>query len=286
MKKIMAAVTALAGVLYFGILWVNNLVSAGRYHVLLLHGELAASDRTPSGFWPALDWSMIDLSTITTFIPFFGFALISWRLWRPAPSGDVPFFAGYDRLNIALGLLGTIWGIILVGFYPSDQVSIAALMRCLHTAMFSTLAAVLWVMVLLPTVFVPLMRFCAGGPAEEEAGLDQLIDRISTGLHTAAEELREGTKGAAEFRTELAGAVESLRKAREAEITWQRSAADTLNALAETVCKLDVHQQKLLDENTRLSGENTELKRNLAESEEAVDRLKQTIGQIRNALEK
>ena len=78
-------------------------------------------------------------------------------LFRSAEDPGCPFFPGYDRFNLALGLLGTIWGIILVGYYPAEQITIAALMRCLHTAMFSTLVAVAWVMVLMPAAVLPLL---------------------------------------------------------------------------------------------------------------------------------
>lgn len=79
---------------------------------------------------------------MTTFIPFFGFVLILYRIFRPAETRGVRSSPDTTRFNLALGLLGTIWGIILVGYYPAEQITIAALMRCLHTAMFSTLVAV------------------------------------------------------------------------------------------------------------------------------------------------
>ena len=160
MKRTFAAAAALSGTVCFGILWLNNLISARRYYALLFRGEY--TDRFPPGFAPLLDWSTVDVSTVTTFIPFFGFVLILYRIFRPAEDPGCPFFPGYDRFNLALGLLGTIWGIILVGYYPAEQITIAALMRCLHTAMFSTLVAVAWVMVLMPAAVLPLLRSCRG----------------------------------------------------------------------------------------------------------------------------
>ena len=180
MKRTFAAAAALSGTVCFGILWLNNLISARRYYALLLRGEY--TDRFPPGFAPLLDWSTVDVSTVTTFIPFFGFVLILYRIFRPAEDPGCPFFPGYDRFNLALGLLGTIWGIILVGYYPAEQITIAALMRCLHTAMFSTLVAVAWVMVLMPAAVLPLLRSCRGSGPEDEPELDRLIGRISAGL--------------------------------------------------------------------------------------------------------
>ena len=291
MKKIAAAAVSLVGTLCFGILWINNLVSAGRYYALLFRGEFGGTDRVPSGFWPALDWTTIDLSTVTTFIPFLGFALLLHRLFRPGVSPETPFFPGYDRFNIALGLIGTIWGIILVGYYPTDQVSIGALMRCLHTAMFSTLIAVIWVMVLMPAVIVPVLRLCARHTVVDETELDELLDRISTGIGTAAEEFRKGAGETAKFRSELTDAAKALRElrqeaasGRETEIAWQRSAAETLAAFSEAVRNLDANRRLLREENEKLSSENVRLERERVQAGDTIRDLQQTIDQIRTAL--
>ena len=289
MKRTFAAAAALSGTVCFGILWLNNLISARRYYALLFRGEY--KDRFPPGFAPLLDWSTVDVSTVTTFIPFFGFVLILYRIFRPAEDPGCPFFPGYDRFNLALGLLGTIWGIILVGYYPAEQITIAALMRCLHTAMFSTLVAVAWVMVLMPAAVLPLLRSCRGSGPEDEPELDRLIGRISAGLAAAKEELRSSTAESARFRAglaETAGALRELRQnaaaGREAETAWQKSATETLNALAEAIRRLDLHQQRLREENGRLSAENAELNRQLTVSEDTIRELRQTIEQIRSAL--
>ena len=289
MKRTFAAAAALSGTVCFGILWLNNLISARRYYALLFRGEY--TDRFPPGFAPLLDWSTVDVSTVTTFIPFFGFVLILYRIFRPAEDPGCPFFPGYDRFNLALGLLGTIWGIILVGYYPAEQITIAALMRCLHTAMFSTLVAVAWVMVLMPAAVLPLLRSCRGSGPEDEPELDRLIGRISAGLAAATEELRSSTAESARFRAglaETAGALRELRQnaaaGREAETAWQKSAAETLNALAEAIRRPDLHQQRLREENGRLSAENAELNRQLTVSEDTIRELRQTIEQIRSAL--
>lgn len=266
MKKIAVTAAALIGTLLFGILWLNNLVSAGRYHILLFKGAFGDTDRVPSGFWPALDWTTIDLSTVTTFIPFFGCALLLHRLLRPGAAPDAPFFVGYDRFNIALGLIGTIWGIILVGYYPADDVSIATLMRCLHTAMFSTLIAVIWVMVLMPTVIVPLLRFCSTVACSDDVELDQLLDRITVGADAAAEEFRLGAAEAAKFRNELAESARTLRELRQEaagmraeEQSWQRNATELLAAVAAAARELDAGFQRLKDENTTLAEANAGL---------------------------
>ena len=280
MKRTFAAAAALSGTVCFGILWLNNLISARRYYALLFRGEY--TDRFPPGFAPLLDWSTVDVSTVTTFIPFFGFVLILYRIFRPAEDPGCPFFPGYDRFNLALGLLGTIWGIILVGYYPAEQITIAALMRCLHTAMFSTLVAVAWVMVLMPAAVLPLLRSCRGSGPKDEPELDRLIGRISAGLAAATEELRSSTAESARFRAGLAETAGALRELRQNAAAGRE--AETLNALAEAIRRLDLHQQRLREENGRLSAENAELNRQLTVSEDTIRELRQTIEQIRSAL--
>lgn len=195
-------------------------------------------------------------------------------------------------VHLALGLLGTIWGIILVGYYPAEQITIAALMRCLHTAMFSTLGG---------------GSLGHGPDAGGGAAAAEKLPRKRAGRRTrarpahrpdlrrlaaATEELRSSTEESARFRAglaETAGALRELRQnaaaGREAETAWQKSAAETLNALAEAVRKLDLHQQRLREENGRLSAENAELNRQLTVSEDTIRELRQTIEQIPQRIE-
>lgn len=143
-------------------------------------------DKCP-GILPWLDWTAVDYSCATTLIPFLGFLLITLGLAR-ALSGQqqdpetFPFFKGYDQLNIAFGLIGTLWGIIIIGYFQMDTVSMGDLMMCLHTALFSTLMAVVWVFIVDHTILRPLvlevLRSLQGSEHEDEDILE-VLDKLT-----------------------------------------------------------------------------------------------------------
>ena len=134
------------------------------------------------GFLPWFDRFAVDHSCATTFIPFFGFLLAARGAWRvlrrrPADPAYFPYFRSFDQLVVALGLIGTLWGIILIGWYDLESVSMRDLMVCLHTALFSTLMAVVWVYLVDHPLVRPLLRGLlrdAGldGAARERAALE------------------------------------------------------------------------------------------------------------------
>lgn len=291
----LSAIIAAAGSALFGILWLNNLVSALRYHQLLLSGadNLAVSSLAP-GLWPALDWSAVDVSTITTFIPFFGFVLILHGLFRIRHNEEWPFFYGYDRLNIALGLIGTIWGIILVGYYPPDQISIASLMRCLHTAMFSTLAAVLWVMVLIPAIARPWLdavRRAECGRITEADSFTEVAAEFVSGINAAGESLKNGAlemtafhQGLTETNREFAKLLETANAGRAAEEAWRRSAAEGIAAFSAAAAELAARQETLAAENRKLAERGHSLETELAAAEAQVAELKRQLETIRRIL--
>lgn len=271
-----AVAAAAAGSLFSGILWLNNLVSAWRYHAMLARGNTFAGI-FPSGLWPSLDWSTVDASTVTTLIPFFGFLLILHGLLRVDGREEWPFFPGYERLNIALGLLGTIWGIILVGYYPDDQINVTALIRCcLHTAMFSTLMAVAWVMVVLPAVVMPVMRLCRKLHGGVEAGIDsigELADEFTRNVGRAGEALEAGTADLRRFRAETAEGVEALAafraefsgcaaeaaSRRKSEAAWLEGVAATAREFAEAGRRIVELQRELTETNRELAERNAGL---------------------------
>ncbi len=162
MKKIVllfgvCAVATIAAALAF----VNNCVVIVRWWraFFAADGDTSALAMDVVGWLPWLDWAAVDYSAVTTFIPMLGFlfmTLSAWRLLRgkSVRGEDFPFFKGSDQLNVALGLFGTLWGIIVIGYFKLDTVTMADLMQCLHTALFSTLMAVVWVFM----IDRPLMR--------------------------------------------------------------------------------------------------------------------------------
>ena len=198
MKKI-SVLCALCGAatLLAGLAFVNNVVAIVRWWRVFLAagGDSAAVSARMPGFLPWLDWSAVDYSAVTTFIPFLGFSCLAVSLvrllrGRRMRSADFPFFRGSDQFNIALGLFGTLWGIIVIGYFKLDTVSMADLMQCLHTALFSTLTAVVWVFMidrpLLRPWFTRLLE--ASGLAETDDGdLAAAVDRLVVRLGAASD---------------------------------------------------------------------------------------------------
>ena len=160
-------------------------------------GDAAALKTDFTGLIPWLDWSAVDYSGATTLIPFLGFLLITIGIARIMRHKEIsavdyfPFFKGYDQLNVAFGLIGTLWGIIIIGYYDMESVAMTDLMMCLHTALFSTLTAVIWVFVIDHPIIRPLLKKLLVEEdltAAEDADLIDLLERLrggAAGLHEA-----------------------------------------------------------------------------------------------------
>ena len=180
-----------------GLAFVNNVVALVRWWKAFLAagGDTAHVPAHVPGCFAWLDWSAVDYSAVTTFIPFLGFAcmtLAAFRLVRGKRMrvGEFPFFRGSDQLNVALGLFGALWGIIVIGYFKLDTVQMADLMQCLHTALYSTLMAVVWVFMidrpLVRPFFTRLLE--ASGLAETDDGdLAAAVDRLVVRLGAASD---------------------------------------------------------------------------------------------------
>lgn len=221
MKKVkllfvLCSIAALFAVLAF----VNNLAAIWNWWSAFLAaaGDSAAVAARAPGLFAWLDWSAVDYSAVSTFVPMLGLICMTSALarilrGRSVRIADFPFFKGSDQLNIALGLFGTLWGIIVIGYFKLDTVQMADLMQCLHTALFSTLVAVVWVFLLdrplIRPFFVKLLEEC-GNAEVEDGDLAAAVDRLVTRLVAASDafEKRQGefeaafAKRLSEFETE------------------------------------------------------------------------------------
>lgn len=170
----------------------NNVVAIAQWWSAFLAagGDSSSVAAKMPGFIPWLSWSAVDYSAVTTFIPMLGFLCMTLALGRIVAGRRVraenfPFFRGSDQLNVALGLFGTLWGIIVIGYFRLDTVTMADLMQCLHTALFSTLTAVVWVFLidrpLVRPYFARLLE--RSGLAETDEGdlaaaVERLVERL------------------------------------------------------------------------------------------------------------
>ena len=198
MKKLpILFVACLAATAFAFLAFANNVCAVARWWAAFAStgGDTAGMPSFVGGFLPWLDWSVVDYSSVTTLIPTLGFACMTVALGRMLVgkrmrAGDFPFFRGSDQLNVALGLFGTLWGIIVIGYFRLDTVSMADLMQCLHTALFSTLMAVVWVFMIDRPFIRPLFTRLLekSGLAETDDGdLAQAVDRLVVRLGAASD---------------------------------------------------------------------------------------------------
>ena len=194
--KVLLALCA-AATAFFALAFANNVAAIFNWwsSFLAVGGDSSAFAAKAPGFVPWLDWTVVDYSAVTTFIPALGFLCMTLSLARMAAgrrcrAGDFPFFRGSDQLNVALGLFGTLWGIIVIGYFRLDTVTMADLMQCLHTALFSTLMAVVWVFLvdrpLVRPYFTRLLE--RSGLAETDEGdLAAAVERLVARLGAASD---------------------------------------------------------------------------------------------------
>ena len=226
MKKVIVLLSAcICATVFCALAFANNVVAIFNWwsSFIAAGGDSSAFAAKASGFIPWLDWAVVDYSAVTTFIPMLGFLCMTLSLsrmlgGRRCRAGDFPFFRGSDQLNVALGLLGTLWGIIVIGYFKLDTVTMADLMQCLHTALFSTLAAVVWVFLidrpLVRPYFTRLLE--ETGLAETDDGdLAAAVDRLVVRLGAASDAFEKRQQEfEAEFRKRLDDyAAEASRRA-------------------------------------------------------------------------
>jgi len=309
--------------LFCGLLWFNNIESARKsYAILFSAGGSAAEAAHQSGFLGWLDWATLDLSTISTFIPFMGMLCITMALARIRRGGltvteDFPFFHSYDRVNIALGLIGTIWGIIIIGFYKPEDINVANLMMCLHTALFSTMVAVVWISVLLPLFVTPFIRKMAGATpgsatGEDDENLFALVDKLSVAaasvskefavsneqlrnfngrLRNAAEELNECSLNLSAMLHRLTGTGDQWQKEQARQVEILSQTAKMVESVSNVQSQLTSQLEKLQRDNATLQAQNAALRSTNNELSEAASaagaenmKLKTALEQIKGAL--
>ena len=188
---------SLTATVFAALAFVNNVVALVRWWraFLAAGGDTARIASKAAGLFPWLDWSAVDYSSVTTLIPLIGFACMTLGAGRLLRGRSVkgesfPFFEGSDQLHIALGLFGTLWGIIVIGYFKLDTVTMADLMQCLHTALFSTLMAVVWVFLVDRPLVRPLFRRLldsSGCAASEDGDLAAAVDRLVERLDAASD---------------------------------------------------------------------------------------------------
>jgi len=228
---------SLAASVVAALAFVNNVVAIVRWWSAFLAagGDTAKVASHAPGCFGWLDWSAVDYSAVTTLIPLIGFVCLAFGAWKllrgkMVKAENFPFFEGSDQLHIALGLFGTLWGIIVIGYFKLDTVTMADLMQCLHTALFSTLMAVVWVFLIDRPLVRPYFRklLSSNGLTEAEDGdlvgaVDRLVERLGAASDAFDRRQREYESAFEKRNAEYAAAFEK-RNAEYAAAFEKRSA--------------------------------------------------------------
>ncbi len=262
-------ISALATFLSF-LAWLNNLVVLWKWAVnfiTMTESKTSESTQIAGGCFKWLDWSAVDLSAVTTFIPFFGFAFITlgfWRIYKNTAQidDDFPFFRAYDRINVSLGLIGTLFGIIIIGFYDMDKVTMGDLMMCLHTALFSTLIAVAWIFIIVLLFTKPFMRWWhnrINGISPADSFDDRFLERLEQSAASIRHELSQSSEALNHFSIDLQKASGSV--------------TEISQALNDTTSQF---QKGIIDPLLNLQ-------RNQTDQTTALNQLSQTLSQIQSS---
>lgn len=196
MKRKLLLLVMFAASVVATLAFVNNVVVlVDWWRSFIAAGGNSAAMEPHHGCIGWLDWSAVDYSAVTTFIPMLGFWCMTAGLYRIVRRRrvrveDFPFFRGSDQFNVALGLFGTLWGIIVIGYFDLTTVSMADLMQCLHTALFSTLMAVVWVFMIDRPLVRPLFARMLMSDDLAECDEDDLaaeVERLVSRLAAASD---------------------------------------------------------------------------------------------------
>jgi hypothetical protein len=126
----------------------------------------------------------VDHSTVTTFIPMITSLLLCLVFMKIAFTKEgtpVPAFFIFsrkmDEIIVGLGLIGTVWGLILIG-YGGNDVKMKDLIGCLNTALFSTFIALIWVFIIKPIVEPTVISFYRFAIKPEAISQTQFIEEL------------------------------------------------------------------------------------------------------------
>ncbi len=290
------------------LIWFNNLSIALQWnpkagHGFEYHGPISYFDRFA-----------VDFSTVSTLVPFFGMCLIARGFFSIAKAKEktncskvFPFFVNYERIMVALGLMGTVWGLIMIGYYPSEQVQMSQLINCLRTALYSTLIALIWVFLIVIPLRYSMQRAyrsisgyqvlkpnetiisLLGDLSSAASGLTETINETSSTFSQlknevsgAKKEFQEVDKLIAEIKGKAEGvfdkAQESFNQISSGSRAWQR-AAEKQQKAAEAQ---EAFFQQLTNELDKVIKERDELKGKLDQTKQELVEVKSKFRRLRD----
>lgn len=223
-----------------GLIWFNNLV------VTLQWNPRAGQDVKPQGPFPWFDRLAMDYSTVTTLVPFFGCLLIASGFFRIAKAKSnsniseyFPFSKNYIPITVALGLIGTVWGLIMIGYYDPKEIEMPQLIKCLHTALFSTFIALLWVFLFVyPVRYIMQRAYWSIAGYKKLPGAENilsLLNHLGASVSQTTDSLDKTGNGLLGFNQQLSGTKGELGEFNEVLNKTNEQAEEILNKAKSTI---------------------------------------------------
>jgi len=233
--NILGLIASVGFTVFWGLAWINNCYKSYFFHLAPAESKKEAF----TGFISWLEWSAMDYATIFTLIPLLGGIAICWGFIRifisdKRPGEYFPFSNLFNNIVIYLGLIGTIWGLIMIGYYDPKTINIEDLIKCLHTALFSTLMALIWIFVISLPLVIPLMKrwHCAyyGLQAEIDADetpdISEAVGKLSAAVDSSAESLKVSGQKINDFNQGLTDTSDKLKLLTESLATVKKDNID------------------------------------------------------------
>lgn len=280
-SKWLACITILMAVVA-GIVWLNNIV------VALQWSPSDGHNAEYYGFGSWLDSFAVDCSTVSTLIPFLGLILISRGFLqitiakkRSVISEYFPFFQSYNEITIALGLIGTVWGLIMIGYYEPQNLGMTELLKCLRTALYSTLVALIWVFLIVKPIRYLMQRlyYQLAGSIESQIpetflqSFNELATSssgLSKRLNLVNSELLKLNENTAVVRVRLVKAAESLEQ-------FKKLGETTLSGLASLVEQMNAESLKRAD---KIERERNDMKQLMKQYESILQHYKEELDRV------
>jgi gas vesicle protein len=259
---------ALAATILTAIAFINNISIVKQFRFS------DGPEASYKGIFPQMDWSAVDYSMVSTFIPFLGMLFITVGLFRilfakkseEDASPHFPFYATYNSFTVALGLMGTLVGLIFIGYFPGKSLDVQKLVICLKTALFSSLVAFVWIyFVAMPAgrVMGAMYRVVSGyRELDEKGGIDAALQDLekrfggcSASVIVFIQELKEALEALKEFKKKtgvdaygaLVGACGALQGVAEKMAVSADKVSSNQEALKETQRILQELSKSLID---------------------------------------
>jgi hypothetical protein len=111
---------------------------------------------------------------------------------------------------VSLGLMGTVWGLIMIGYLPDlENLELTGLIGALRTALFSTLVALIWVYIVVLRIIRPAVRLYARKTFKQSpsqisvAALQRSVEAFAANIEALNGAMAVSIKTMEEFKSRL-----------------------------------------------------------------------------------